>query len=216
MMLLFIMVMTSAPVLLTTTLEEKSNKVSEFLVSAVSPFQLMMGKLLGALGTSLVLAVLYLTAASAFAAHYGILSMIPPSLYLWFLFFLMLSVMIYGSACVAIGSVCSEIRDAQGLMLPVTLMIVIPVLLWQPVIEAPSGSFARAATYFPPATPILLMLRHSLPPGLPWWELLLGTFVCLAFMVFSIWAAAKIFRIGILAQGQTPTFARLIRWVFSK
>ncbi len=214
--MLFVMVMTSAPTLLTTSLEEKTNKVSEFLVSAVSPFQLMMGKLLGAIGTSMALAALYLGAGTAFAAHYGALDLLRPSLYLWFLFFLALSVMIYGSACVAIGSVCSEIRDAQSLMMPVTLMVMIPVLLWQPVLQAPNGAFARAATLFPPATPVLLLLRNAVPPGLPWWELLAGTAVCVLFMIFMVWAAARIFRIGLLAQGQTPTFARLLRWVFSK
>ena len=215
-MMLFMMVMTSAPALLTTALEEKTNKVSEFLISAVSPFQLMMGKLLGAIGTSMALAVIYLGAASGFAAHYGVLAQIPASLFLWFFFFLALSVMIYGSACIAIGSVCSEIRDAQGLMMPVTLLMVLPLMLLQPVLQAPGGSFARAVTFFPAATPILLVLRNAVPPGLPWWELALGVVVCVAFMTFSVWAAAKIFRIGILAQGQTPTIPKLIRWVFSK
>lgn len=216
MFMLFVMVMTAAPALLTTTLEEKMNKVSEFLVSAVSPFQLMMGKLLGALGTSAALAVLYLGASSGLAAYYGFLEMIPLSFYLWFFFFLFLSVMIFGSACVAIGSVCSEIRDAQSLMMPITLMLAIPAMLWQPVLEAPDSSFARAVTYFPPATPMMMLLRNSIPPGLPLWELILGTVVCIVFMLFTVWAAGKIFRIGLLAQGQTPSMAKLIRWVFSK
>ena len=215
-LMLFVMIMTAAPALLTTTLEEKTNKVSEFLLSAVSPFQLIMGKLLGAIGTSMVLGALYLGAASGFAAHYGVLDQIPPSIYLWFFFFLALAVMIYGSACVAIGAVCSEVRDAQSLMMPVTLMIMIPVMLWQPVLEAPTGALARAVTYFPPATPIMMLLRNAVPPGLPWWELALGTAVCIVFMTFTVWAAAKVFRIGILAQGQTPSVARLVRWVFSK
>ncbi len=214
--LMFVMVMTSAPALLTTALEERMNKISEFLVSAVSPFGLLMGKLAGAIGTAMVLATLYLAAGVGFAAHYGVLAEIPPSLFLWFYFFLALAVMTYGSICVAIGSVCNEVRDAQSLMMPVTLMMVIPVMMWQPVLQSPESAFAKGITYFPPATPVMLVLRNAIPPGLPWWELALGTLVCIAFMLATVWAAGKIFRIGILAQGQTPTLAQLARWVVTK
>jgi ABC-2 type transport system permease protein len=176
----------------------------------------MMGKLLGATGTVLALAVIYIGAACGFAAYFDVLNLIPLSLFFWFFFFLILSVMIYGSICIAIGSVCSEIRDAQGLMLPVTLSMMIPIMLLQPVLQAPDGGFARAVTFFPPATPIMLLIRNLVPPGLPLWELVLGVLVCLGFMIFTVWAAAKIFRIGILSQGQTPTVPKLITWVFSK
>ena len=215
-MMMFVMVMTAAPALLTTSLEEKSNKVFEFLVSAVTPFQLMMGKLLGAIATALALSVIYVGAATIFAAHKEVLGQIPLSLYPMFYFFLALSVMIYGAVCVAIGSVCSDIRDAQGLMLPVTLLLIVPMIVLQPVLDAPAGTFAKAVTYFPPATPVMLLLRSSVPPGLVWWEFALGVLVSVAFMIFAVWAAAKVFRIGVLSQGQTPTLAKLARWIFSK
>ncbi|HIG30725.1 MAG TPA: ABC transporter permease [Verrucomicrobiales bacterium] len=216
MLLLFMMVMSSAPALLNGVLEEKMQKIAEFLISSVTPFQLMMGKLMGALMVSLTLSMLYLAAMGYTAARFEVLDLIPISLFFWFLFFLVMAMMIFGSIFLAIGSACSEIKDAQSLMFPAMLLVMIPVFTWAPILESPSSSFARAVSLFPPATPMLLLLRMAIPPGLPWWEIALGIFLSFSFMLVSVWAGAKIFRIGILSQGQAPTFGKMIKWIISK
>jgi len=216
MFLLFMMLMTSAPTLLNSTLEEKINKISEFLISAVSPFELMMGKLVGALLTAITLSLTYLLALAYIAHRYEVLELIPVSLFAWFFVFLILAMMTFGAFCLAIGAACSEIRDAQSLMVPLMVLMVIPVMLWQPVLQNPSGGFATAASLIPTATPMLMFLRMAVPPGVPWWEVALGVAGCFLFMLFAVWAAAKVFRIGILSQGQAPSFAKLLRWIFSK
>ncbi|MGI9241793.1 MAG: ABC transporter permease, partial [Verrucomicrobiales bacterium] len=142
MFLLFMMIMTSAPTLLNSTLEEKINKISEFLISAVSPFELMMGKLVGALLTAITLSLTYLLALAYIAHRYDVLELIPVSLFAWFFVFLTLAMMTFGAFCLAIGAACSEIRDAQSLMVPLMVLMMIPVMLWQPVLQNPSGSFA--------------------------------------------------------------------------
>jgi ABC-2 type transport system permease protein len=197
-------------------LEEKMQKIAEFLISSVTPFQLMMGKLMGALMVSLTLSMLYLAAMGYTAARFEVLDLIPISLFFWFLFFLVMAMMIFGSIFLAIGSACSEIKDAQSLMFPAMLLVIIPVFTWAPILESPSSSFARAVSLFPPATPMLLLLRMAIPPGLPWWEIALGIFLSFSFMLVSVWAGAKIFRIGILSQGQAPTFGKMIKWIISK
>ena len=216
MFMLFMMVMSSAPALLNGVLEEKMQKIVEFLISSITPFQLMMGKLLGAMMISLTLSVLYLSAATYVAWDYGLLDMIPPHLFFWFFVFLILAILIYGSIFLAIGATCNEIQDAQSLMFPAMLLVMIPVMTWMPIVQSPTGIFARWMSLFPPATPMLMMLRMSVPPGLPLWEILLGVVLCLVFTVMIVAAAGKIFRIGILAQGQTPSFSLMVRWLFSK
>jgi ABC-2 type transport system permease protein len=216
MMMLFMMVMTAAPTLLNSTLEEKINKISEFLISAVSPFELMMGKLLGALVTALTLSITYILALVYIAHRHDMLQHIPSTLFIWFFVFLILSMMTFGAFCLAIGSACSEIRDAQSLMMPLMLLMIIPLLLWQPVMQNPSGGFATAVSLIPTATPMLMFLRIAVPPGVPWWEIALGVIGCTLFMFLAVWAAAKIFRIGILSQGQAPSFAKMMKWIFSK
>lgn len=216
MFMLFMMVMSSAPALLNGVLEEKMQKIVEFLISSITPFQLMMGKLMGAMMISLTLSVLYLSAATYLAWYQGFLDMIPLHLFFWFFVFLILAILIYGSIFLAIGATCNEIQDAQSLMLPAMLMVMIPVMTWLPVIQSPGGTFARGISLFPPATPMLMMLRMAVPPGLPMWEILLGVGLCLVFTVMIVAAAGKIFRIGILAQGQSPSFRRMLEWLLSK
>lgn len=216
MLLLFMMVMSSTPALLNSVLEEKMQKIIEVLLSSVTPFQLMMGKLLATALVASTLSFLYLGALTWFAWNRGFLEWIPLPLFFWFFFFLILAILIFGSMFLAIGSTCSEIQDAQSLMLPAMLLVMIPVMTWLPILQSPTGAFARWMSLFPPATPMLMMLRMAIPPGLPWWEILLGVLVAIGFTLLTVASAAKIFRIGVLSQGQTPSFGRMLQWLLSK
>ena len=216
MFLLFMMVMSSTPALLNSVLEEKMQKIIEVLLSSVTPFQLMMGKLLATVSVASTLSFLYLVALTWIAWNRGFLEWISLSLFFWFFFFLILAILIFGSMFLAIGSTCSEIQDAQSLMVPAMLLVMIPVMTRLPILQSPTGNFARWMSLFPPATPMLMMLRMAIPPGLPWWEILLGVVVAMGFTLLTVASAAKIFRIGVLSQGQTPSFGRMLQWLLSK
>lgn len=215
-MLMFMMIMSVAPAMLNNVLEEKMQKISEFLVSSISPFQLMAGKLLGSVGVGLTLSAIYLGAVYGVVAYYGITDSVPLSLYAWFVFYLFIALVIFGSIFSAIGAACSEIRDAQSLMTPVMLLVIIPMMCMAPVLDSPSSVFSRAVSLFPPATPMLMFVRIAIPPGPAAWEIVLGTVLVILFACACVWAAGKIFRIGVLSQGQPPTFAKLVQWVFTK
>jgi len=216
MFLLYMVVMTSAPALLNTVLEEKMQKISEVLLSSVSPFQLMLGKLLGTVLVSLTLSALYVGSLTWVLWRFGQLGNVPGQLFAWFFLFQVLALLMYGSVFLAVGAACNEIRDAQSLMFPVMMVVMVPYLLFMPVMQSPASPFSRAVSLFPPATPMLMFLRIAIPPGPAWWEVALGVVLTTAFMLGCVWAGAKIFRIGILSQGQAPSIARMIRWVFSK
>ena len=215
-MLLFMLVMTTAPQLMNQVLEEKMQRISEVLVSSVTPFQLMLGKLLGSVAVSSTLAAIYLGGVAYSVHHFGVSHYIPLSAYGWFLLMMVFALLMYGSLFGALGSACSELRDAQSLMAPAMIMIMIPVFSVSAIIESPNGSLATALTYFPTATPMIFLLRLLAPPGPPGWELLTAPLMCLATTVVLLWASSKIFRVGVLSQGQAPTFRKLFSWVFSK
>ncbi len=216
MFLLFMLVMTAAPNLLNQVLEEKIQKISEVLISSVSPFQLLMGKLLGTVGTTLTLSFIYLGVIQFILWYFDLAHMIELSTYAWFLLFLILALFIFGSIFSAIGAACSEIKDAQSLMTPAMLIIMLPLMLMQIVIKAPNSGLSTALSLFPPTTPMIMMLRIALPPGPPVWQIILAVVLTAAFTVVCVGIAGKVFRIGILSQGQTPTYAKLVKWVFSK
>ena len=191
-------------------------KISEFLVSSVTPFQLMLGKLTGAVGIGLTLSMIYLSAAFGLAQYFEFADQIPTALYAWFVFFLFIALVIFGSIFSAIGAACSEIRDAQSLMTPVMLLVIIPMMCLGPVFDSPSSTFSKAVSLFPPATPMLMFARIAMQPGPEAWEIVLAVILSTAFALACVWAAGRVFRIGILSQGQAPSFARLVGWVLTK
>ncbi len=215
-MLMFMMIMSVAPAMLNNVLEEKMQKISEFLVSSVSPFQLMLGKLTGAVAVGLTLSAIYLGAAYGLASYFEVSDKVPLSIYAWFVFYLFIALIIFGSIFSAIGAACTEIRDAQSLMTPVMMLVIIPMMCMGPILNSPSSFFAKAVSLFPPATPMLMFARIAMPPGPATWEIVLGTFLTIVFALFCVWAAGKVFRIGILSQGQAPSFGKLIQWVLTK
>jgi ABC-2 type transport system permease protein len=213
--LLFMMIMMTAPTLLNQVLEEKIQKISEVLISSVSPFQLFMGKLLGTVLVAITLSGVYLTAIYFVTRHFGIDHLIDPELYAWFFFFLILALFMYGSIFSAIGASCNEIKDAQSMMTPAMLIIMIPFFTFSVVLQSPNSALSAGLSLFPPVTPIIMMLRIVLEPGPPLWQLLLGVFLTLGFTIVCVAAAGKVFRIGILSQGQTPTVMRMMKWIVS-
>ena len=215
-MLMFMSIMMSAPMLLNTVLEEKMNKVAEVLISSVSPFHLMIGKLIGCVFVSLTLALIYLGSLALGLHRMGYLDMVPWDLVAWFIPFQIMALAIYGSLFLSIGAACNELRDSQNLMAPAMVMAMVPMFVWMPIVQSPNSSFSQVMSLIPPFTPMLMTLRLASTPGPAIWELALAVVLTTGFMLFCVWAAAKIFRIGILAQGQSPSLVKLVSWLWSK
>jgi ABC-2 type transport system permease protein len=57
------------------------------------------------------------------------------------------------------------------------------------------------------------MMRLAMPPGPPIWQVLVSVAIVLAATTFMVWAAGRIFRVGILMQGKAPTLPEVLRWI---
>ncbi len=217
-LLLFILVMSTAPALLNTVLEEKMQKIAEVLVATVDPFDLLLGKLLATTGVALTLSVIYLGAGLVFAGTSDVvppqvLQAITPATLAWYLLFQVMALLSYGAIYAAIGAACSEIQDAQNLMGPLMIITMVPLFFIGPVLSTPDGTLSRVLSLVPTATPMLMMMRVSAPPGPAWWELVAAVVITGAFTFGCVWAAGRIFRVGILSQGQSPSWRRLAQWM---
>ena len=212
-MLMYITVMSSAPQLLNSVMEEKMGRISEVLIASVTPFQLMMGKLLGSVAVSVLLAFIYIGGAIGVASYWGYAGVATPSQLAWFALFLLMAVVLFGSLFIAIGSACTDLKDSQNLVTPVMLMVMLPMMTIGPILRAPDGMFATVLSMLPTAAPFLMMLRISMQPGPPLWQVALSVALMLATVVLFAWAAGRIFRTGLLMQGKSASFAEMIRWV---
>jgi ABC-2 type transport system permease protein len=213
MMLMFMVIMVGATPLMQGVVEEKMQRIAEVLLGSVSPFQLMMGKLLGTIGVSLTLVSVYLGGAYYAAHRYGLAERLPTELLVWFLVYQVLAVVLYGSLFIAIGAACTDMKETQSLIWPVMLLATMPMFVCFNVIREPNSTFATWASYFPPATPMLMIVRQAVPPGIPPWQPALGAVIVLATTIFCVYAAGRIFRVGILMQGKGARIGEMLRWV---
>jgi ABC-2 type transport system permease protein len=214
--LLFFFVVISVPQLMNSVLNEKTSRISEVLLGSLSPTELMTGKLLGSVGVSLLLGVLYLVCGLGVAAHMGYGSAIPPALVAWFLVFLVLAMLLYGAVSIAIGAACNDVKDAQNFMLPVMLPLMLPMFALGPMAESPSSPMAVALSMFPPATPLAMLLRVALHPAPPVWQVVVAALLTLLTTAACVLAAGRIFRLGLLMQGKSASLAQMFRWVFTR
>lgn len=213
---MFLVIMSTTPQLMQSVLEEKMSKISEVLLGSVSPFELMLGKLVGNAGVALLLASLYLGGAYAAAAKYGYADIVPPYLLAAAVLYIVLAILLFGSLFMAVGAACSELKDAQSLMMPVMILALLPTFFWSVVLTKPSSPISVGVSLFPPATPFLMLMRMALSPAPPAWQVVLSIVLTTLAALACVWAAAKIFRTGLLMQGKPPSFAELARWVVAK
>ncbi|MBI3409677.1 MAG: ABC transporter permease [Planctomycetes bacterium] len=213
MLLMFMIVLMSATPLMQGVVEEKMQRIAEVLLGSVQPFPLMLGKLVGMTGVSLTISAVYLGGAYWAANHYGFAENISLDLIVWFLVFQALAALMFGSLFIAIGAACTEMRETQNLMWPVMLLATFPMFLLTSVLREPNGPIVRGMSFFPFFTPSLMIARMATPPGLPWWEPALGIIGVLATTVFCVYAAGRIFRVGLLLQGKGAKLGEILRWV---
>jgi ABC-type Na+ efflux pump permease subunit len=212
MMLMFMTIFLAAQPMLESVLEEKSQRIAEVLLGSVNATQLMAGKLLGGLGGSLTVVVTYASGAAAVAWYFDALHLIPLRLVPWFLVYQVLAVMMFGSLFMAVGAACNQLKEAQSMLMPIWLLMAVPLFVWLQVVRDPTGAFATWLSFILPATPLLMVLRMGASSAVPWWQPALGILIMLAATWLCVFAAARVFRIGILAQGKTPKLAELLRW----
>jgi ABC-type Na+ efflux pump permease subunit len=214
MMLLWIAIFTSANYLLTTTIEEKSSRVIEVLLSAVSPMELLLGKLLGQAGVSLVMLLMYGVAGLGGLSALAMLDTVPLSHVLWFLLWFPIAYFMVAAIMAGVGSAVSDLREAQSLVGPAMLALMVPLILWMPIVEYPNGGLAVAFSFIPPASPFVMVLRLTAAnEPIPVWQSILALVVASGSVAALVWAGARIFRVGVLMQGKTPTPRELLRWI---
>jgi ABC-2 type transport system permease protein len=212
--LMFMSVMTGAMHLLNAVIEEKISKISEVLLGSVTPVELLTGKLLGVVGVSLVLTAVYLVGGIYTVISFGRPDLIDPVLIGWFLLYLVCASLMFGSIFLAIGSACSNLKDSQSMIQPAMMLIILAYLGSFVVMRAPESGLAMGMSLFPTIAPFAMMLRLALPPGPPLWQVLLSVVLVVGSTGLIIWAAARIFRVGLLMQGKPPNLPELLKWVW--
>jgi ABC-type Na+ efflux pump permease subunit len=212
---MLVAVLSGGQFLLTTMVEEKSSRIIEVLLSAVSPLELLAGKILGQLGASMLAMALYIVLATAALLGFALFGLIDPSLLLYLFLFFVISFLVIGSVMVAVGAAVNEMRDAQSLLMPFMLLLAGVWIVAMPVSMNPNSRLAVTLSFTPVVNTFAMMLRLSSIAPPPLWQVWLSVAVGLATVVGAIWFAAKVFKIALLMHGRPPNLGTLLRWAMS-
>ena len=204
-------------------LEEKSSRVIEVIVSAVKPFELMMGKLTGIclvgltqfgiwLLTFTVISLPGVIAAISTLPAGVTLPTLTPFMVLNFFALFVLGFFTFSTLYAAIGAAFNNVQEAQQVAGVAVFFLMIPVFLMFRIINDPSSTFAVVMSLIPIFTPLLMTLRIALEMP-PLWQLLLGYALSLGFIWVAVSVCARIYRVGILMYGKKPTFQELWKWM---
>ncbi|MBN2430936.1 MAG: ABC transporter permease [Acidobacteria bacterium] len=220
--LLFLSIMIVVSMLLNNTVEEKSNRIIEVLLSSISPIQLMAGKILGIGAMSLTMVgtwvIFFVGIILGLPLMFGAMPDLglgqiasDPVFLVSFVLYFLLGYLFYSAIIVAIGSVCNSLKEAQNMMTPVTLILIVPIITMMTVAKDPNGLIAKILTYIPPFTPFVMMNRAAGHPHIL--EYILSTILLGVSTWAAFWAAAKVFRIGVLMTGKPPRPKEILRWL---
>ena len=237
-LIIYFIIIMFASLVLRGVLEEKSNRIVEVLLSSVKPAQLLVGKIVGIALVGLTQLVIW--AALSGAILLGI-QLAAPDLFssdavetvattatsgemlsngaelaadpgnIFSMIQFVVGYLIYSTLYAATGSVVDNESDSQQYTMPITIPLILAIVFVPSISTNPDGSLAMWLSMIPLTSPIAMMVR--LPSGVPAWELLLSMGIALAFLVFCIWFAAKVYRIGIMTYGKKPSWRTIFRWL---
>ena len=236
-MLLYMVIIIYGQMVLTSVVEEKSSRVLDVMVTSCSPFELMMGKILGiatvALTQIAIWAVLVIAASkflipALFSADIaatsdmmlqGVMGTLGDTGYITMLFtylalFILGGFLLYASLYAAAGSAVDSVQDGQQFNTIIMMPIILAMIVMMSVFNDPNSPIAFWASMIPFTSPVVMIAR--IPFGIPTWEIVVSLVVLYLSFVLTTWLSAKIYRIGIFMHGKRPSWSELAKWIKMK
>lgn len=202
-------------------IQEKTDRVVEILISSMSPGQLLVGKVTGLALVGLTQVTVWLLiaagaatfgAATAAMAGINVMQWVRPSTFVYFIVFFLLAYFTYVCIYAIGGAICNSDKEAQQLIAPISMIMMLPWFLMVGIITNPDSSLAVGFSLAPVFGPITMFVR-TLVSEPPMWHVVASIGISLATIAVFYWATAKIFRIGVLSYGKRPTIPELWQWM---
>ena len=210
-MILFMTVFMSGQLLLRSVMEERTSRTIEILLCSVTPDELMRGKILGlgALGT--VQMLFYLT-LGLLATEYRGWAIIEHSQIPIFLIYFLTGYLFYAAIFASMGTFFTSEQEAQQSSGIISIIAVLPIAFASYFITNPNSSFTIVASYFPPLTPFMMIIRIGTESvGIN--EIFLTSLLMVVSSWFMLKIAGKIFRTAILLYGKKINAKEILNWI---
>jgi ABC-2 type transport system permease protein len=223
-MLLYTTLIMYGVITMRSVLEEKTSRIIEVLVSAVRPFQLLCGKIIGVAGVAFTQYLIWITSAALLGTYGAVVvnSVRPtadfphihlsPGLLFYAVIFFLLGYLLYASLYAAVGAAASNEQDAQQFQWPVMLPLVFSFIMFNMIVRDPGSRTSVILSEIPFFSPIIMMLRIAAETP-PFWQIGLAIVLLTLTTVGVVKVSARIYRVGILMYGKRPSLMELLRWL---
>ena len=233
-MMLYMIIILYGQMVLTSVVEEKASRVLDVMVTSCTPFEIMMGKILGIASVALlqitIWAVLVISASKflvpvlltgdaattndimmqSFVGTLGDTGYVA-TLFAYIILFMLGGFLLYASIYAAAGSSVDSVQEGQQFNNIIVIPIVLGLIVMTSVFNDPNSSVAFWFSMIPFTSPVVMIAR--IPFGIPLWEIITSLLLLYATFVLTTWLAAKIYRIGIFMHGKRPSPKELLKWL---
>lgn len=128
-----------------------------------------------------------------------------------FVFYFICGYVSFASIYAAVGSAFENPEDANQITLPISMLELFAFYGAIYSFENPNGPLAFWGSFVPLFGPMFMLIRIPFDP--PYWQILLSYLINFAFMLLSVWLAAKVFRVGLLMYGKKPSLKEMFKWI---
>jgi ABC-2 type transport system permease protein len=201
--LLYVSLVLYGTMLAQGVIEEKASRVVELLLSTVRPGHLLAGKVLGLGLVGLIQFAVVGVSGLLLAASTGALSLsgVAAGTLLWGLIWYLLGYFLYATVFAAVGSLVSRQEDAQAVLTPITLVLVVAFVLGFSVLA--DDAFSATSTVLsllPPFAPILMPGKIALGAAATW-QVLTAIALTLGAIILLTVLGGRIYRNAVLHMG---------------
>jgi ABC-2 type transport system permease protein len=197
-------------------IEEKTSRIFEVLLATIRPEELMAGKVLGVGAVGLTQIGIWIVAGLV-VAKLGLLAAgvsfsITPVQVGFFILFFLLGYVLYSSVAAALGAMTSSEQELQQMNMFLMLPLIACSLVILRVVRDSDGLIAKAFSFFPFCTPLIMYVRIAVrqPPA---WQIALSITGLVLTILAVLWFASRIYRVGILMYGKKPNLPEILRWL---
>jgi ABC-2 type transport system permease protein len=211
-MILFIGAFLNGTMTLYGVVKEKASRVVEIVLSSISSRELMAGKILGQGLAGLIQVVLWggVAAVVLSALVPGLSWRLTPVQWVSYPLYFALGYLLISALFATLAAGMKDVQSS-GAQFLVGMLPYLPMMFAAGIIQQPNTTWIRIASFFPPFTPGMMMIRVSIAP-VPWWEVA-GTILVLGlFDLIFVRVAARAFETAVLMYGKNATLRELWRW----
>ncbi len=220
-MFFYIIILTSASLLLSSISTEKENRVIEIVMTSVTPMQMLTGKIVALGVTGLIQTVVWsgagllLLRLSGQTFNIPAAFQLPVSILAWGMLFFLLGYALYGSLMAGLGALVPNLREASQATTVIILPMIIPLLFINNLISDPNGTLSLVLSLFPLTAPVTMMTRLS-ASQVPLWQPILAALLLVGTIYLALRAVAGMFRAQNLLSGQTFKLGRFFKELFGR